>query len=79
MDRSKNGGWAHQPIVYFIVVGGKKNKKKQILFIASRVKPANKARIIRTFKVSFGHFYVLIMRVIRYYVLTILISQFSKN
>ena len=64
MNKSKNGGWAHQPIVYFIVVGGKK-KKEQILFIASRVKPANKARIIRTFKVSFGHFDVLIMRVIR--------------
>ena len=63
MNKSKNGGWAHQPIVYFIVVGGK--KKEQILFIASRIKPANKARIIRTFKVSFGHFYVLIMRVIR--------------
>ncbi len=26
LDRSKNGGWAHQPIVYFIVVGGKKKR-----------------------------------------------------
>ncbi len=53
MDRSKNGGCAHQPIAYSIVVVVKKNKKKQILFIASRVKASNKASIIRTFEESY--------------------------
>ncbi len=46
------------------LLGGKKINE-QILFTTSRVKNTKTPHIIRTFKVSFGHLSVLIMRVIR--------------